>query len=67
MFSLHQTMKEKGIFGVPVIDPATKRPLAIINMFNYAAYFINNESTKNDIEILGQMSTEELMGTFSAP
>lgn len=54
-------MKEKGIFGVPVIDPITKRPITIVNMFNYASYFIDNEAAASDSDILGNMSTEELM------
>jgi hypothetical protein len=55
-------MKDKGIFGVPVVDPATKRPLAIINMFNFASFFLDNEAPKSDDEILCNRSTEDIMG-----
>eukprot|EP01127_Copromyxa_protea_P007097 TRINITY_DN17018_c0_g1_i1.p1 TRINITY_DN17018_c0_g1~~TRINITY_DN17018_c0_g1_i1.p1 ORF type:complete len:741 (+),score=107.61 TRINITY_DN17018_c0_g1_i1:34-2256(+) len=57
-----QIMKEKGIFGIPVVDPTTKRAITLINMFNFTAYFLDHESPRDVVEILESLTTEDLMG-----
>lgn len=60
-----RTMRDKGIFGVPIVEGEAKRPFTIINMFNFASYFIDKEAAVGSEEILGNLTTGEMMGMIS--
>eukprot|EP01126_Amoeba_proteus_P043601 TRINITY_DN4794_c0_g1_i1.p1 TRINITY_DN4794_c0_g1~~TRINITY_DN4794_c0_g1_i1.p1 ORF type:complete len:614 (+),score=133.88 TRINITY_DN4794_c0_g1_i1:80-1921(+) len=59
-----KTIEEKALFGLPVVDVDTAKPLAVINLFNFTTFFLSSlqhETSSTADELLQEKSTQELL------